>query len=330
MSHAAAADTLVMSDAVPSIKLDGQVFFESKDILAALEGAFPEPPLLPNDPDLRQQAQELIDAADDLGGSGYRFMRGKSMTAKDDEPAVPVEELRAEFEAQLAKMEESLGRTDGPFFLSEFSLVDITYIPSMQRLASQLGHFRGFHLRGSEAFPRVSAWLEALNHRESFNAVKTDDGTLLQIFLKVRLPGFDCFGIEPKMPVDEMPREMWIKELFLLLFVAINTTRGSCASPICPEATLGLKLYRVDLLANPRNMVLPVLIPEVFIMYRTCTDDSRIYQADGSLLMLGFWWPCCYVAFVCSCLAWRSRRSLRRPLLHWKPATSWRPTTMLC
>ena len=240
-----------MSTAVPSIKLDGQVFFESKDILAALEEAFPEPPLLPSDPALCQQAQELIDAADDLGGSGYKFMRGKSMTAKDDEPAVPVEDLKAEFEAQLAKMEEALGRTDGPFFLSEFSLVDITYIPSMQRLASQLGHFRGFHLRGSETFPRVSAWLEALNHRESFNAVKTDDGTLLQIFLKVRLPGFRCFDSKPEMPVDKVPRKGRIIIDLLILFIAISTCMGLVwhrLHVLSHEATLGLDIvYRVDL-----------------------------------------------------------------------------------
>lgn len=120
--------------------------------------------------------------AEDLGQSGYRFVLGRVQEG-GGQPTMP--ELQAEFEGRLGEVEEALGRYPGPFFMPSFSIVDITFVPNMQRLAAQLPAFRGFRLRGNPSFPRVTEWLEALDARESFRAVKSDDDTLVQVVAKV-------------------------------------------------------------------------------------------------------------------------------------------------
>ena len=60
-------------------------------------------------------------------------------------------------------------------------VLDIALWPSLERQAAGLPAFRSYHLRGSQEWPAVAAWLEAMDHRPSVRAVASDDGTLVRL-----------------------------------------------------------------------------------------------------------------------------------------------------
>uniref|UniRef100_A0A7S1T0D5 GST N-terminal domain-containing protein n=1 Tax=Tetraselmis chuii TaxID=63592 RepID=A0A7S1T0D5_9CHLO len=190
---------MVPTGMVPAAKVDGKLIYESADILKALEESFPDTPLLPpSDDPMSQRAAELIDMCDNsgVGGAGYTYLAGRRMGGDASDPPPSVEELKAAFEAKLNEMEEVLGESEGPFFLPEFSLVDIMFTPAMERLACNMPRFRGFSLRDNPSYPRVGAWLAALEARPAFSAIKSDPETLGLIFGKV-------FGLSPAQEEEE-------------------------------------------------------------------------------------------------------------------------------
>ncbi len=58
----------------PVLQLDGRALGDSTEIIAALEGRFPEPPLYPADPELRRRALELEDLFDEELGPHIRLL----------------------------------------------------------------------------------------------------------------------------------------------------------------------------------------------------------------------------------------------------------------
>ena len=48
----------------------------------------------------------------------------------------------------MALVDEELGATPGPYFLSEFGLVDITFAPFLERIAASVCYYKGFAVRG--------------------------------------------------------------------------------------------------------------------------------------------------------------------------------------
>ena len=60
-------------------------------------------------------------------------------------------------------------------------VLDIALWPSLERQAAGLPAFRSYDLRGSQQWPAVAAWLEAMDHRPSVRAVASDDGTLVRL-----------------------------------------------------------------------------------------------------------------------------------------------------
>ncbi|KAG1672622.1 hypothetical protein FOA52_002102 [Chlamydomonas sp. UWO 241] len=174
---------MVPTALTPAAKVNGKIVWESMVILDALEAAHPQPALLPLNPDLAASAKSLMAACDNqgVGSAGYMFLLGRPFGADSATPSPPVEELKAVFESKLAAIEEALGVCDGPWFMPEFSLVDIAYTPSLERMAVLLPHKRGFALRGNPKYPRLSAWFDALESRPAYQAVRTDAETHIQL-----------------------------------------------------------------------------------------------------------------------------------------------------
>jgi glutathione S-transferase len=68
---------VVPTKLVPAAAIHGQIVWESKDILLALEKAFPDSrPLLPRDASLKAMAEELLAEMEKHGvdSAGFRFM----------------------------------------------------------------------------------------------------------------------------------------------------------------------------------------------------------------------------------------------------------------
>ncbi|MBU7583128.1 MAG: glutathione S-transferase N-terminal domain-containing protein [Nostoc sp. TH1S01] len=177
---------LVPTTLVPAAKIEGELVYESKDILLALEARFPSPSLLPEDPEENAVARQWVEDAETNGfrNLAYKFLRETPIDA--DELA----NLQADFETSLYELEQNLGKYPGPYFLSTLSLVDIMYSPHLDRLAANLPVYRGYHIKGNPRFPRINAWFAALNERPAYHRVRSDD-TTNNLLLRRR------FGIEP-------------------------------------------------------------------------------------------------------------------------------------
>lgn len=160
----------VPSGLVPTVQIKGEFVYESTMILLALETRFRDTPLFPSDPHEATIAiQRFQDAETNLvKDTGYKFLMEKQANAQ------AVAALQSGFEAKLDELEQALSEYPGPYFFSTFSLVDIMYAPHLDRLAVSLPVYRNYHIKGSPRFPRLTAWLDALNERPAYQRVKTD------------------------------------------------------------------------------------------------------------------------------------------------------------
>lgn len=177
---------LVPTTLVPAAKIEGELVYESKDILLALEKRFPEVPLLPTDPEERAIADRWIEESET---NGFRDLAYQLLRNAPEDPQ-ELEDLRAKFEAQLDALEADLGKYPSPFFLSEFSIVDILYSPHLDRLAANLPVYRGYQIKGNPRFPRLNAWFEAIAQRPAYQC-SASDSTTNNLLLRRR------FGIDP-------------------------------------------------------------------------------------------------------------------------------------
>ncbi len=180
---------MVPTGLVPAVKIADKLIYESKDILLAIEENFQDS-LLPEESEEKKEALEKIEAFEKtrLIGAGYEFLRGKSFDK--EKPDVTLSNLQEVFETLLDEMETILAKYSGPYFMKDFSLVDIMYSSGLSRFAANLPVFRGYHLIGNERYPNINRWFEALEQRPAYQVVKSDSITFNLILRKV-------FGLQP-------------------------------------------------------------------------------------------------------------------------------------
>jgi len=177
---------MVATALVPAAKIEGDLVYESKDILLALEERFPTPLLLPDDPKENAVARQWIDESETnvFLAISYKFLLGTTSGA--DELAT----LQTAFETKLDELEQALKQYPGAYFLSTFSLVDIMYSPHLDRLAASLPIYRDYAIKGNPRFPHINAWFAALAERPAYHRVKSDDITNNLLFRRF-------WGVEP-------------------------------------------------------------------------------------------------------------------------------------
>ncbi|MDJ0657889.1 MAG: glutathione S-transferase family protein [Crocosphaera sp.] len=172
---------LVPTGLVPAVKIEGELVYESKSILLKLEETFNTPALLPEDSQEKAIALEMIEGCETGGFSkaGYQFLLGRPFNSSTEEVSddQSMAEVKANFEANVEQLEKALEEYPGDYFMRDFSLVDIMYIPALKRLSANLPVFRGYHLRGNEKYPLLNRWLEAINNRPTYRRIKADDRT---------------------------------------------------------------------------------------------------------------------------------------------------------
>ncbi len=154
---------------VPVLLVDGRPVFESMVINELLNELQPEPPLFPQDPLARAEGRGWIVFANDvLMPAGSAAQLAIAGGATGDALAKPLAAVRD----ALGKLEPQLARAAGPYFLGrDFSLVDASYAPFFRRgrMAEGWGSPEA-HVLG--AFPKVSAWVEAMLRRPSVAAAE--------------------------------------------------------------------------------------------------------------------------------------------------------------
>ena len=137
------------SGKVPVIREDDWALPESAVINEYLEERYPEPPLLPADPEARAAARLRIFRHDEFTRPYYALKRGR-------------EGAELEFAEELATLDATL--VEAPYLTgSAFGLADVAYIPWLIRARAQLGV-------SFEPFPHVDALLARLAERPSIAA----------------------------------------------------------------------------------------------------------------------------------------------------------------
>jgi glutathione S-transferase len=152
----------VPSGMLPAIELDGRIITESDDILIALEQTFgplgkgmQDPVVIP----LRRLERLLF-------GAWCAWLCRPSGSSREEQ------RTRDRFTEVVAMVEETLGKTPGPYFLEEFGTADVIFTPYVERMNASLYYYKGYSLR--EENPRLKAWFEAMESRPTYRGTQSD------------------------------------------------------------------------------------------------------------------------------------------------------------
>ncbi|BAZ37874.1 glutathione S-transferase domain-containing protein [Calothrix sp. NIES-4101] len=152
----------VPSGMLPAIELDGRIIKESDDILIALEKVFgslnqgmEDRRVLP----LRQLERLLFRA-------WCIWLCTRAASPQQEQ------RNREQFMGVVAKVEEALGSTPGPYFLDSFGTVDVIFTPYVERMNASLYYYKGYSLR--EENPRLRAWFDAMESRTTYCGTQSD------------------------------------------------------------------------------------------------------------------------------------------------------------
>jgi glutathione S-transferase len=155
----------VPSGMLPALELDGRIITESDDILLALEREFQplvwsmeDPTVIP----LRRLERLLFRA-------WCSWLCYPRRSPRDDQFH------QEKFTSVVAQVEAALAATPGPYFLSEFSTVDVIFTPYVERMNASLFYYKGYSLR--EENPRLSAWFDAMESRPTYRGTQSDFST---------------------------------------------------------------------------------------------------------------------------------------------------------
>lgn len=142
---------------VPAIVDNAFCVIGSADIVAYLEDRYPEPPVMPRDPQARADArawQRLADTTCDAILHDISIWTWPMLNRQDAPPAGLIEAGHADIAKILAKMETSLAGRE--FLCGEFSIADLalfTHVSGLKFLGVEFGR---------ESHPCVFSWFTRL------------------------------------------------------------------------------------------------------------------------------------------------------------------------
>ncbi|KAI3965050.1 hypothetical protein MKX01_013981, partial [Papaver californicum] len=152
---------------VPALEHNNEVTGESLDLIKYLDTNFEGPALLPNDPAKREFAEELLSYAGEFGMGVILSIKGNT------DVGAPFDYL----EAALSKF------SDGPFFLGEFSLVDIAYAPFVERYQPLILDVKNYDITIGR--PKLASWIKELVNIDGYTQTKHDPAELLAALKRV-------------------------------------------------------------------------------------------------------------------------------------------------
>ena len=179
----------VRSGMLPAIELDGRIITESDDILISLEQVYgvlglgmKDPAVLP----LRRLERLLFRA-----WCAWLCYPTSS----------PRQELvnRDQFKEVVIEVENALGVSPSPYFLSEFGTVDVIFTPYLERMNASLYYYKGYSLRTEN--PRLSDWFAAMESRPTYRGTQSDFHTHVHD-LPPQMGGCWSNG-EPQMQINQ-------------------------------------------------------------------------------------------------------------------------------
>jgi glutathione S-transferase len=156
---------------VPSLEHNGKVTGESLDLLEYLENNFEGPKLFPTDPVKKKAANELLKYIDTFTKNLFvAFLKPEPEAAQEAGPV-------------LDYLENALGKfADGPFLLGQLSLVDIAYVPFVERFQIVFPVLRNYDITADR--PKLLKWIQELNKIEAYAKTKIEPETAIEIYKK--------------------------------------------------------------------------------------------------------------------------------------------------
>jgi glutathione S-transferase len=150
----------------PALQVDGQVIGESEIINEYLEEKFPQPPLLPKEPERRAHCRAFGRFHDLYLEPPLRALFPQ-VTAKEKDKALIAEKL-AEAKTRFDQLEGMLSA--GPFVTgAEFTLADCALAPTLFFAAGMLPLFGVPSF--TEGRPKIAAWWQRVQERPSVKKV---------------------------------------------------------------------------------------------------------------------------------------------------------------
>ncbi|XP_058109939.1 protein IN2-1 homolog B-like [Magnolia sinica] len=154
---------------VPSLEHNNQVIGESLDLVKYIDINFEGPALLPDDPAKKEFAEELLSYSDTFNSVNFR--------------SLPREVLSDEVGAAYDHLESALSKfDDGPFFLGQFSVVDIAYAPFIERFQNFLLELKKYDITTGR--PKLAAWIEELKKIDAYTQTVQDPKELFEGYRK--------------------------------------------------------------------------------------------------------------------------------------------------
>ena len=152
----------VPSGMLPALEIDGRMITESDDILIALEQVFQPLGWSMQDPQVipLRRLERLL------------FRAWCSWLCYPQQSQQQEQRNRGQFIEVVAKVEEALARTPGPYFLQNFSTVDVIFTPYIERMNASLYYYKGYSLR--EENPYLSAWFDGMESRLTYRGTQSD------------------------------------------------------------------------------------------------------------------------------------------------------------
>jgi glutathione S-transferase len=159
---------LVPNGLLPAIQLDGVAQTDSLQIMLNLERTF-------SGPQHRKMWPAEGDADYARAGQLMRLER-ESFSAWCGLVFRPSfgGGSRKYFEEVLDEIDRELGLTEGPWFLSYLSIVDLTFITHVERMCASVAYWGGFKVRGEGRWPGIERWMDAFEAMPSYMATKSD------------------------------------------------------------------------------------------------------------------------------------------------------------
>ncbi|MBA0782464.1 hypothetical protein Gotri_000346, partial [Gossypium trilobum] len=152
---------------VPALEHNNEVKGESLDLIKYIDSHFEGPSLFPDDPAKKQFADELLSYID----SFYKTVTS-SFKGEGTEAGIAFDNI----ETALTKFE------DGPFFLGQFSLVDIAYAPFIERFHPFLLDVKKYDITLGRT--KLATWIEEMNKNEGYTQTRCDPKELVESYKK--------------------------------------------------------------------------------------------------------------------------------------------------
>ncbi|CAK9144189.1 unnamed protein product [Ilex paraguariensis] len=153
---------------VPSLEHNNKVMGESLDLIKYIDSNFEGPSLFPDDPSKKEFAEELLSYTD----SFYNAVTASFKADGNDGAGAAFDYI----EMALSKFD------DGPFFLGQFSLVDIAYAPFIERYQPFLLDVKNYDITVGR--PKLAAWIEEMNKNEAYSQTRCDPKAVVESYKK--------------------------------------------------------------------------------------------------------------------------------------------------